>query len=155
MACFVLLRHGDITGRDLSPLGERQAASLARQVEALADGPRREVWSSPAPRARQTASPVCARLGMPDPREDPRLWSGPDGSPASWEARPAGLVEWLEPRLDRLDLLVLVTHFELCCALPPQLAAVWDLEEAPPRSLARGEGWWARRETRRSGLLRP
>jgi len=155
MPLFVLLRHGDINGRDLSPLGERQAASLARQVEALAGGPRREVWSSPAPRARQTASPLCARLGLREPEEDPRLWSGPDGSVESWEARPAGLVEWLAPRLDRLDLLVLVTHFELCCALPPLLAAVWDLEAPAPRGLARGQGWWVERDSRRSGLLLP
>jgi len=155
MPRFVLLRHGDISGRDLSPAGERQASSLALQVDSLRPGPRREVWTSPAPRARQTASPLCARLNLMEPQEDPRLWSGPDGSAESWESRPAGLLHWLDLRLDSLDLLVVVTHFELCCALPPLLAAVWDLPGTVPRGLSRGHGWWVERESRRSGLLLP
>jgi phosphohistidine phosphatase SixA len=152
---FILLRHGDINGRDLSPLGERQAASQARHVEALASGPRREVWSSPAPRARQTASPVCARLGLMEPQEDLRLWSGPDGSPGGWEEQPVEFVRWLEGRLDRCDLLVAVTHYELCLAFPPLLAVAWGLSGTIPRGLARGQGWWVERESRRDGVLLP
>jgi phosphohistidine phosphatase SixA len=155
MPRLVLLRHGDISGRDLSPAGERQASSLALQVEALAPAPRREVWTSPAPRARQTAGPLCARLNLMDPGEDPRLWSGPDGSADSWEAHPLGLVHWLDQRLDQLGLLVIVTHYELCCALPPLLAVAWGLTGTVPRGLARGHGWWVERETNRTGLLIP
>ena len=73
MAVFLLVRHGHndvlgrrITGRqpgvDLNARGRAQAEALA---ERLADYGIDFIFSSPLARARQTAEPVAARIGIP------------------------------------------------------------------------------------------
>jgi hypothetical protein len=152
---FALIRHGDISGPNLSPGGERQASSLGRQLRDLGRQ-RVRVISSPAPRARQTASPMCALLDLLEPEEDMRLWSGPDGDPDSWEKDLPGLVDQLDVWGAEVELLVVVTHFEICCGLPPLLRRMWTLAGQAPQGLARGHGWWVKRVAGTTGrLLRP
>lgn len=68
-----LIRHGQsvsnsegrVQGRadvPLSPLGHRQAAALATWARGREDVT--EVWSSPLERARETAGPIAAALGL-------------------------------------------------------------------------------------------
>ncbi|MFA7332265.1 MAG: phosphoglycerate mutase family protein [Candidatus Delongbacteria bacterium] len=144
MNALALIRHGDLDGNNLSHLGQRQAASLGRQLRD--SGGRRQlearVLSSPAPRARQTASALCSFLGLREPEEDPRLWSGPDGPPGSWEQDLPGLVRKLDEWSRGTELLVVVTHFELCLGLPPLLARKHGLDGVLPRGLRRGQGLW-------------
>jgi broad specificity phosphatase PhoE len=85
---IVLIRHGavDADGRcygqrldpRLSEAGQLEAAALRRR---LADWPPRHAERSPATRTAQTA----ARLGLTDPRVDPR-WAERDLG--EWEGRP-------------------------------------------------------------------
>ena len=74
MTTFHLIRHGahDLLGRvltgrmpgvALNEAGRAQAAGLAA---ALAGGGIAAVVSSPLQRARETAAPIAARLGLPD-----------------------------------------------------------------------------------------
>lgn len=141
MRTLALIRHGDISGPDLSPGGERQASSLGRQLRDLRDGSVR-VLCSPAPRARQTASFICSFLDQLEPEEEMRLWSGPDGDSDSWERDLPGLVEQLESWGAAVELLVIVTHFELCAGLPRLLERRFGLRPALPNGLQRGEGLW-------------
>jgi 2,3-bisphosphoglycerate-dependent phosphoglycerate mutase len=79
MAVIYLIRHGETDGnrshyigrRDLplNSTGKAQADALAGQ---LADFPIRQIFSSPLLRARQTAKPLAAMLGLPI-AEDVRL----------------------------------------------------------------------------------
>jgi probable phosphomutase (TIGR03848 family) len=73
MATFYLIRHGahDLLGRamagrmpgvHLNAAGQRQAERLA---ERLGEAPLRAIYSSPLERARETAAPLAARLGLP------------------------------------------------------------------------------------------
>jgi broad specificity phosphatase PhoE len=75
---LVLIRHGQARASDgsydentpLTELGHRQAAQLA---DALASGTRPVVvYSSPYPRALETATPLCQQLAL-RPSVDPRL----------------------------------------------------------------------------------
>ncbi|MDP2361012.1 MAG: histidine phosphatase family protein [bacterium] len=141
MTRLALLRHGDSSGRDLSPLGERQAAALGRQLRDLEPTPRQpRVVTSPAPRARQTASLVCSFLGLSGPLEERRLWSGPDGAPDSWENDPWWLLDRMEAWGRDVDLLVVITHLEICATLPSLLAEHVGLPGVLPPGLARGQG---------------
>lgn len=144
MKRLVLVRHGDTSGGDLSPAGERQATFLGRRLRdessdfALPD----RLICSPAPRARQTASIIGSFLRLMESEEDGRLWSGPDGDPDSWEHDLAGLSRQLDMWGAKAGLLVVVTHYEICCGLPPLLAVRYDLKGLVPNGLARGEGLW-------------
>jgi broad specificity phosphatase PhoE len=93
---LVLIRHGQARASDgsydentpLTELGHRQAAQLA---DALASGTRPVVvYSSPYPRALETATPLCKQLAL-RPSVDPRLAEFQLGT---------GSFESIEQRLD-------------------------------------------------------
>jgi probable phosphoglycerate mutase len=75
---LILVRHGQARAGDgsygretpLSDLGRLQAAAVAHELAARA--PPAAVYSSPLPRAVQTATPLCARLDL-KAVVDPRL----------------------------------------------------------------------------------
>lgn len=143
MAQLALIRHGDLVGRELSPLGERQADAAGHWLRGqVRQGALARILASPAPRALKGASILCSHLGLSAAEVDPRLWSGPDGVPDSWEEDPEGLVDqvlvWSRP----VELLVVVTHYEICASLPLRLSARLCVAGRVPGGLARGEGWW-------------
>lgn len=74
----------------LSPRGLEQAAELAEAAEAHGFA---TLWSSPLPRARQTADVVAERLGL-EIREEPRLMETDAGE---WTDRPFAEVEAEDP----------------------------------------------------------
>jgi len=74
----------------LSPRGLEQAAELA---ELAAEHGFASLWSSPLPRARQTAEVVAARLGLPI-ADEPRLMETDAGD---WTDRPFREVEAADP----------------------------------------------------------
>ncbi len=143
MAQLALIRHGDLIGRELSPLGERQADQAGSWLRGrLGAGAVVRVLTSPAPRARKGASILCSHLGLTEPEEDPRLWSGPDGLPDSWEEDPEGLVDMVLERCREVELLVLLSHYEICASLPLRLSTRLGVQGRVPGGLSRGEGWW-------------
>ena len=97
-----LARHGEtddnrepvavqgFTDTPLNDTGRRQAAELARRVEALGI---RSLWSSDLSRARETAEFVGSRLGL-RPRLDPRLREANRGA---WEGHLFIYIEREEP----------------------------------------------------------
>jgi len=74
----------------LSPRGLEQASELAEQA---AGHDFAALWSSPLPRARQTAEVVAARLGL-EIRDEPRLMETDAGD---WTDRPFADVEAADP----------------------------------------------------------
>lgn len=92
MTQLLLIRHCETTGQaqeaPLSPRGRVQAAQLAKR---LAHEPIDRIVTSPALRARKTASPLVAQLGLTlhcDPRlAEHRLASPPVPEWRSWVAR--------------------------------------------------------------------
>lgn len=163
MSWLALVRHGDLNGRALSPGGWRQAEAAGRRLAGLSPA-LAEVRASTAPRTRETASAICSFLGLPEPRLDERLWSGPDGLPGGWEHDSRGLADRLRGDLAELErqaaeaggraLLVVVTHFEICAALPAAIASDWGLPGTPPQGLARGQGWLVDGLAHRGRMLR-
>jgi len=74
----------------LSPRGLEQARALASEAEGRGFA---SLWSSPLPRARQTADVVAERLGL-GVREEPRLMETDAGS---WTDRPFAAVQAQDP----------------------------------------------------------
>ncbi len=120
---ILLARHGQTVsnaegrfqGQDDSPLD----ATGREQAQALADAARGRglvaLWSSPMPRARQTADAVAAALGL-EVREDPRFaehgtgeWTGrlkaevAAEDPARWAAWERAGEEWTFPGGEGLE----------------------------------------------------
>lgn len=95
---LLLVRHAQADGHDdadpaLSTTGERQAALLAERLSAE---PVLRVLSSPRRRARQTASTVSERLGLPlevAPALEDRT---PMPSAGRWNEYPAHRWQWLQ-----------------------------------------------------------
>jgi broad specificity phosphatase PhoE len=96
-----LARHGETAynterrfqGQGPVPLSERgreQARELADQAAALNIA---SLWTSPSPRARETADIVGARIGL-EPVDDPRLMETDAGD---WTDRPFAEVQAAEP----------------------------------------------------------
>jgi broad specificity phosphatase PhoE len=56
---------GRMPGVGLGEAGRRQAEALARRFAAAGGGGVDAVWTSPLQRARETAEPVAARIGLP------------------------------------------------------------------------------------------
>lgn len=139
MSLLALVRHGEVSGRDLSTRGERQAAVLGRELRDLAAGRPARVVTSPAVRARATASIICSFLGLAEPREERRLWSGPDGAADSWDGDLSGLSGRLDDWQAGVGLLVVVTHYEICAGLPALLAFRHRLAGRLPGGLSRGQ----------------
>jgi broad specificity phosphatase PhoE len=104
---LLLARHGEtdanippirvqgFTDTPLNDTGRRQAAELAERLAAR-DGAIASLWSSDLSRARETAEIVGARLGLPEPRLDPRLREANRGR---WEGRLFVDIEREEPDL--------------------------------------------------------
>lgn len=143
MAQLALIRHGDLVNRELSPMGERQADAAGQWLRGqVGEDTAVRIITSPAPRARKGASILCSHLGLKMPQEEPRLWSGPDGVPDSWDEDPDGLVDQVLEWSRTVELLVVVTHYEICASLPLRLSARLGVTGRIPGGLARGEGWW-------------
>ncbi len=108
---LLLARHGEtndnrepirVQGFSDTPLndtGRRQAAELAERIAARGDV--RSLWSSDLSRAHETASVVGRRIGLGEPRLDPRLREANRGR---WEGHlfieierddPEGYAAWL------------------------------------------------------------
>jgi broad specificity phosphatase PhoE len=108
---LLLARHGETNDnrepirvqgfRDtpLNDTGRRQAAELAERIAARGDV--RSLWSSDLSRAHETASVVGRRIGLGEPRLDPRLREANRGR---WEGHlfieierddPEGYAAWL------------------------------------------------------------
>jgi len=154
MPQLALIRHGDLIGRELSPLGEQQADQAGHWLRNMLEpAAARRVLCSPAPRARSGAAIICSHLGLPQPEEEPRLWSGPDGVPDSWEEDVEGLVDQVLAWSKGVELLVLVTHYEICASLPLHLAARLGIGGRIPGGLSRGEGWWVELQNKRWCLI--
>jgi broad specificity phosphatase PhoE len=104
---LLLARHGEtdanippirvqgFTDTPLNDTGRRQAAELAERLAAR-EGGIASLWSSDLSRARVTAEIVGARLGLPEPRLDPRLREANRGR---WEGRLFVDIEREEPEL--------------------------------------------------------
>ncbi len=94
---LILIRHAQpdwAPGRrarrdpELTELGERQAALLAEHARRW-DGVT-ELWASPLIRARQTAHPLAAALGLPLQELD---WLAEIAGPPEWEGSPVDEIE--------------------------------------------------------------
>jgi broad specificity phosphatase PhoE len=108
---LLLARHGEtndnqkpirvqgFTDTPLNDTGRRQAVKLAERIAARGDV--RSLWSSDLSRAHETASVVGRRIGLGEPRLDPRLREANRGR---WEGHlfidveredPEGYAAWL------------------------------------------------------------
>ncbi len=155
-----LVRHGHTgaVGRVLSgraPIGldDRGRAEAAAQAEALAGSAIAAAFSSPQPRALQTASPICAALGLPvqtepaldevdfgdwagqpfaalDPEPGWRAWNAlrslapsPGETMLAVQARVVAFAQSLHAAWPEADLL-LVSHADVLRALLAHLLAI-------------------------------
>ena len=109
---LLLVRHAEPaggaggTGPALSPRGVDQAASLGERLAGL---PVTALYTSPLPRARETAAALSARIGLP--AEALALL---DDRAAGGVQRGQEATEWLlAPRPDADTLVVAVTHLPI------------------------------------------
>jgi phosphohistidine phosphatase SixA len=141
MKYIALVRHGDISGNELSPLGQIQASELGNGLHRLnVPAAETRIVSSPAIRAMQTAYGIAASLNIRDAEEEARLWSGPDGIPGSFEGLGFTLAEWARRLLAKCNLLILVTHYEICAEAPACLSSLFQCRGPRVNGLARGQG---------------
>ncbi len=141
MRYLALLRHGDTEGRGLSHHGRMQAETLGLQLLRLElSAERVSVVTSPALRARQTAALVGKLLGIHRCARDPRLWSGPGGHERSYDLDSGELLESLDSPDGNPELLVLVTHMEICQDLPPRLVERYGSQGPAVTYIGRGCG---------------
>lgn len=144
MRALLWLRHGEPGPGGLCDAGRLQIGRVAGLLPPAGHFPRVCVIHSGADRARATAQALLDAWQPPDAgmREDRRLWSGPDrrGNPPFLEDDPGLLPGWLEHAGDTTDLLVAVTHLELCTDLLPLLAAACGTRGPLPAGLDRGQG---------------
>jgi hypothetical protein len=141
MKYLALIRHGEITGRELSPLGHLQANKLGgRLLELDVPTDKIKIISSPAIRAKQTSYGIAARLNVSHVEEESRLWSGPDGSVDSFEGFGSSLVEWSNNLLEGCNLLVILTHYEICGEAPDYIRDTFESNGPQIHGLSRGQG---------------
>ena len=108
----------------LTELGIRQARQLADRSWSGVD----ELWVSELRRARQTAAPLAAKLGL-TPKVQP--WMNEIGDPVEWDGMP---IEQVDARISRLEGA-------------PSLERLW-------RGVRRGEPYHGFRERVVTGFLR-
>ncbi|MBU0957181.1 MAG: histidine phosphatase family protein [Nanoarchaeota archaeon] len=114
-----VIRHGDYkraTG-DLKSSGVRFTERLARKMQEVV-GEIREgfyLWSSSAPRCRQTADIIADVFGIDDVEEDKRLQTGGN-------VLPRGTLELIDERFEakrgEVEIFGVCTHYEIVGAYP-------------------------------------
>lgn len=107
MKKLIIARHGAY-GDDLnlSPFGQQQMMSLAKQIKGHINGDRVVILSSTAPRAQQSAEILAQHLGVIHQLHD-LLWSDSDHPHDHHEA-----LKLVRTHKDSVDVIVLVTHLE-------------------------------------------
>jgi broad specificity phosphatase PhoE len=72
---LIIVRHGDYSGEDLTKKGRDQIEALSLQIKALIRDCRSRLFTSPAPRARQSANILYQSLGkrLPGNRQTEHL----------------------------------------------------------------------------------
>jgi phosphohistidine phosphatase SixA len=114
MRYLVIARHGQNDNELLTIKGVDQVQRLGKALSLLTNGGRVLILHSPALRATQSAQILSQTLDSAACEKD-YILSSYAPSPGTLTS----LLNWVRGMRDETDILVLVTHLELCAEFPP------------------------------------
>lgn len=121
MKKLIVCRHGEIDhDRRLSATGETQIRALSGLLRSFLQphAPARvKLLSSSAPRAVDSSRVLMRELGIAELLRRDCLWSGDGPAPHD-----IGVISEMVAELEDQDVVILMTHYEICREFPPRYA---------------------------------
>jgi phosphohistidine phosphatase SixA len=133
MNTLIIWRHADYDANGLTQDGIADVAALSARLSTRHRGQRVRIRTSSANRAWETGKIVAKAYGCEDLEKSSILLCT-----VGEEIREQQLLEFITGNGDNIDVLILVTHLEICRDLPTAFGRLHDIR-VPRLDVQRGE----------------
>lgn len=132
---LIVLRHGDYCGKKLNQNGIDQIESISEKIRDIVAGREVVILTSTAGRAVHSAEIVSEYLGV-DAQPHAILWSDDEH-----EDDMPGTYDLVQTYIDKVKVVVLVTHYEYVECFPEYFASKYLDVDLESRVVEKGHAW--------------